>query len=97
MFLTPGHKTEVYCLAAEEARELCVPIVTMGFGCLYERVEHGITGFVAKNKKEFIEYSNLILNDDTIYLDIKKNLFKKRNIRNYSNVKNDLLRLLNIK
>ena len=97
LFLTPGHKTEVYCLAAEEARELCVPIVTMGFGCLYERVEHGITGFVAKNKKEFIEYSNLILNDDTIYLDIKKNLFKKRNIRNYSNVKNDLLRLLNIK
>ena len=97
LFLTPGHKTEVFCLAAEEARELCVPIVTMGFGCLYERVEHGITGFVAKNKKEFIEYSNLILNDDTIYLDIKKNLFKKRNIRNYSNVKNDLLRLLNIK
>ena len=97
LFLTPGHKTEVFCLAAEEARELCVPIVTMGFGCLYERVEHGITGFVAKNKKEFIEYSNLILNDDTIYSDIKKNLFKKRNIRNYSNVKNDLLRLLNIK
>ena len=28
--LVPGHKGEVYCLAAEEARELCIPIVTLG-------------------------------------------------------------------
>ena len=31
LFITPGHKTEVFCLAAEEARELCIPIVTMGY------------------------------------------------------------------
>ncbi|WP_440931133.1 glycosyltransferase, partial [Candidatus Pelagibacter sp.] len=69
LFITPGHKTEVFCLAADEARELCVPIVTMGYGCLYERVKHGYTGFIAKNKKEFIDYSSLILNDDSVYLE----------------------------
>ena len=29
LFITPGHKTEVFCLAAEEARELCIPIVPL--------------------------------------------------------------------
>ena len=96
VFLTPGHKTEVFCLAAEEARELCIPIVTMGFGSLYERVEHGQTGFVAKNKKEFIEFTNLILNDNDTYYRLKKNLIKRKNSRNYSHVKDDLIKLLNI-
>ena len=96
LFLTPGHKTEVFCLAAEEARELCLPIVTMGYGCLYERVEHEKTGFIAKNKKEFIEYSNLILNDDSVYLNLKKNLYEIRNSKNYALVKKNLLKLLNI-
>ena len=96
VFLTPGHKTEVFCLAAEEARELCIPIVTMGFGSLYERVEHGLTGFVAKNKKEFIEFTNLILNDNNTYFKLKENLIKRKNSRNYSHVKNDLIKLLNI-
>lgn len=94
IFITPGHKTEVFCLAAEEARELCLPIVTMGFGCLYERVEHGVTGFLAKNQKDFIEYSSLILNDDSVYLEIKKNLFNKKNSRNYKHVKDDLIKIL---
>ena len=49
MLLVPGHKAELYCLAAEEARELCVPIVTMGIGSLYERVEHEKTGYIAKS------------------------------------------------
>ena len=68
----------------------------MGYGCLYERVIHEKTGFVAKNKKEFVNYSNLILNDDDTYMKIKKNLFKIRNSRNYSNVKNDLIKILKI-
>ena len=96
VFLTPGHKTEVFCLAAEEARELCIPIVTMGFGSLYERVEHGLTGFVAKSKNEFIEFTNLILNDNNTYYKLKENLIKRKNSRNYSHVKNDLIKLLNI-
>jgi len=94
LFITPGHKTEVFCLAAEEARELCVPIVTMGLGSLYERVEHEVTGFVAKNKLQFIKYSSLILRDNNLYLDLKKNLSKKRNSRSYKHVKNDLTKIL---
>ena len=96
VFITPGHKTEVFCLAAEEARELCVPIVTMGLGSLYERVDHGITGFIAKNKKEFVEFTNLVLNDDNTYYKLKSNLIKRKKSRNYSHVKNDLIKLLNI-
>ena len=74
LFMVPGHKSEVFCLAAEEARELCVPIVTLGYGCLYERVNHGVTGFIAKNKNEFIYYSNQILMDDRIFLELRKNI-----------------------
>ena len=95
LFLTPGHKTEVFCLAAEEARELCIPIVTMGYGCLYERVEHGITGFLAKDQSEFINYAHEILTNDKTYLDLKRNLIEMKNSRNYSHVKNDFLNILN--
>ena len=93
--LNPGHKGEVFCLAAEEARELCIPIVTMGYGSLYERVENGITGYIAKNQKEFIDYSAKILNDDYLYLKMKNNLIQKRNSRSYKNVAEELLKLLN--
>ena len=96
VFITPGHKTEVFCLAAEEARELCIPIVTMGYGCLYERVEHNKTGFIAKDKKEFINYTSQILNDNEIYLEFKKNLILKKNLRNYNDVKNDLIKMLKL-
>ena len=96
LFITPGHKTEVFCLAAEEAKELCIPIVTMGIGSLYERVDHGITGFIAKNQKEFIDYSIKILNSDDLYLNLKKNLLKVKNLRSYENVKKDLLKILNL-
>ena len=55
--LIPGHKAELFCIAAEEARELCVPIITLGIGSLSERVLHNKTGFVAKNPNEFADYT----------------------------------------
>ncbi len=94
IMLNPGHKGEVFCLAAEEARELCVPIVTMGYGSLKERVDHGVSGYIAKNKKEFIDYSVKILTDDNEYLNLKNNLIKKRNSRSYKNVAKDLLDII---
>ena len=94
LFISPGHKTEVFCLAAEEAKELCVPIVTMGIGCLYERVEHKKTGFIAKTQKEFVNYSSLILNDNKVYKTLRQNLYNIRNSRNYSHVKKDLINIL---
>ena len=59
-----------------------------------ERVVHEETGFIANNKDEFVKYSNLILKNDKVYLDLKKNLFNKRNSRNYKHVKNDLIKIL---
>ena len=94
LMLVPGHKGEVYCLAAEEARELCIPIVTLGYGSLYERVIHNKTGFIAKNIDEFIYYSHKLLNDDNLYLQIRKNLYNLRNSRNFSHVAKDLLKLI---
>jgi len=95
LMLNPGHKGEVFCLAAEEARELCLPIVTMGYGSLCERVNHGVTGFIAKNEEEFVNYSINILNDKKLYLDLRKNLIKRRNSRSYKDVAKDLVNIIN--
>ena len=92
--LNPGHKGEVFCLAAEEARELCLPLITMGYGCLYERVKHNETGFLAKNKDEFINYTINLLNNDQIYLNLKKKLHLMRCYRSYKDVAVDLLNIL---
>ena len=95
LMLVPGHKGEVFCLAAEEARELCIPIVTMGYGSLYERVIHNETGFIAKNEIEFFNFSINLLNDNNLFLKFKRNLFNMRNSRNYSNVADDLIKIIN--
>lgn len=78
MLLIPGHKAELFCLAAEEAKELCIPIVTLGIGSLYERVEHGVTGFIAKNKEEFAKYAIDLFQDNALWLELKKNLLNMR-------------------
>ena len=95
VMLNPGHKGEVFCLAAEEARELCLPIITMGYGSLYERVIHNETGFIAKNKEEFINLAEKILNNDDTYLNLKKKLYLKRNSRSYKDVAIDFLKIIN--
>ncbi len=94
LMLLPGHKGEVFCLAAEEARELCIPIVTLGYGSLYERVIHNKTGFIANNIDDFVNYSIQLLNDDNLFLHLRKNLFNLRNSRNYSNVADDLIKII---
>ena len=76
--LIPGHKGEIFCIAAEEARELCVPIVTLGIGSLSERVKHGQTGFIAKNETEFANYTLNILNDNSVWQELRNNLIKIR-------------------
>ena len=78
VMLVPGHKGEIFCLAAQEAAEMCVPIVTLGIGSLGERVEHNKTGYIAKNDKEFAYYSISLLNDDKLWKEFRKNLIKKR-------------------
>ena len=94
IMLNPGHKGEVFCLAAEEARELCLPIVTLGYGSLYERVIHNKTGYIAKNLNEFVIYTNELLSNNDKYFEFRKNLLLLRNSRNYSHVANELLDII---
>lgn len=93
LMLIPGHKAELYCLAAEEARELCIPIVTMGIGSLRERVEHNITGFIAKSYDDFCEISIKLFKDDILWNKIRNNLLK---IRGKSSWKKSSIDFLNV-
>jgi len=92
VYLVPGHKSELFCIAAEEARELCIPIVTLGIGCLSERVIHGQTGFIAKNKDEFAKYTLDILNDNSIWSELRNNLIKLRGSRQWLDVATNLIK-----
>ena len=91
LYLIPGHKAELFCLAAEEARELCIPIITLGIGCLKERVEHGVTGYIAKTKDEFVKYTFELFNDDAKWNFFRNNLIKKRSLRTWDKVAEDLI------
>ena len=89
--LIPGHKSELFCIAAEEARELCVPIITLGIGSLSERVDHGITGLIAKNTNEFAQYSIEIFQDLKLWKSLRENLIKKRSSKQWNIVAKNLL------
>ncbi len=85
VIILPGHKAELYCLAASEAQELCIPIVTMGIGSLSERVEHNITGLVAKNRDQFSNYIIDIFSNDDLWSSIRKNLLSQRGKKTWLN------------
>ena len=92
MIILPGHKSELFCLAAEEARELCVPIVTLGIGSLSERVIHNKTGFIAKNNNEFAEYILELFKNDQLWLTLRSNLIKLRNSRAWDYCAKELIK-----
>lgn len=91
ILLIPGHKAELYCLAAEEARELCVPIITLGLGSLSERVQHGKTGFIAKNINEFAKYTLEIFSNDSLWNDLRSNLIKLRGSKSWMKCSKNLI------
>ncbi len=91
VFLVPGHKGEIFCLAAEEARELCVPIVTFGIGSLSERVDHGVTGFIAKNQTEFADFALNILNDNNLWQKLRNNLINIRGNKTWQAIAKKLI------
>lgn len=95
MMLIPGHKAELFCLAAEEAKELCVPIITLGIGSLKERIVHGKTGFIANNYDEFSYYALKLFEDTNLWNRIRKNLFNQRNKMNWKISAKNFLKVLN--
>ena len=94
VLLVPGHKAELFCIAAEEARELCIPVVTLGIGALSERIKHNITGFIAKNEKQFAEYTLELFNNENKWNEIRNNLIKIRGISNWNKSAKDFLHKL---
>ena len=91
IMLVPGHKAELFCLAAEEARELCIPIVTLGIGSLKERVEHNVTGLIAKDKNEFANFAIKLFENNELWNMIRANLRKKRGISNWQSSAKEFL------
>ena len=91
VLLVPGHKAELFCLAAAEAQELCIPIVTLGIGSLYERVEHNINGFIANNKKQFAEYTIELFKNNSLWLKLHNNMVLQRGKQNWVNCTTDFI------
>jgi glycosyltransferase involved in cell wall biosynthesis len=94
VLLVPGHKGELFCIAAEEARELCIPIITLGIGSLSERVEHGVTGYIAKNSDEFADFTLNIFNNYNSWKELRNNLLKRRGSKKWQTVASSLLKQL---
>ena len=92
--LIPGHKAELFCLVAEEAKELCIPIVTLGIGCLGERVDHEKNGYIAKNNDEFAYYTLKLFENDSLWLSMRDNLIKERGLKTWKDTANNLLNQL---
>jgi len=92
--LIPGHKAELFCLVAEEAKELCIPIVTLGIGCLSERVDHEKNGYIAKNNDEFAYYTLKLFENDSLWLSMRDNLIKERGLKTWKDTAINLLNQL---
>ena len=91
MMLLPGHKAELYCLAAEEAKELCIPIVTLGIGSLSERVQHERNGLVAKNHKQYSEFIIELFNNFKLWQSFRNNLISQRGKNTWKKVAEELI------
>ncbi|MCC6355528.1 MAG: glycosyltransferase family 4 protein [Verrucomicrobiae bacterium] len=65
--LYPGHASEAFCLAVAEAQALGVPAVVRPIAVMPERVIDGITGFVARDDREFADRAIALLSDDALW------------------------------
>ena len=83
--IIPGHKAELYCLAAEEAKELCLPIITLGIGSLSERVNHNYDGLVAKDKNELANLVIELYQNNELWKELRSNLIVSRGKKKWKN------------
>ena len=68
-----GDRAETFCLAVAEAQALGLPAVVCDLGSMKERVEHGVTGFVARSDDEFVKYAIKVLDDDQLFSELGEN------------------------
>ena len=67
VMLYRGDENETFCMAVAEAQALGVPAVVEGLGSLPERVESGVTGFVADDDESFAQCAIDLLGHDTLW------------------------------
>ncbi|WP_456370457.1 glycosyltransferase [Thermodesulfatator atlanticus] len=63
IFLFPS-ETETYGLVILEAMASGLPVIVSNKGAASEKVRHGFNGYIAKNEKEFINYLNILVNNE---------------------------------
>jgi glycosyltransferase involved in cell wall biosynthesis len=66
----------------------------MGIGSLYERVDHGNTGFIAKNEDEFASFTIELFKNNKLWSDIRLNLIKLRGSYTWSNCSDNFLKII---
>ena len=93
ILIIPGHKGEVFCNVAEEAKALCIPIITMGIGALRERVENNYNGYLCNNLKDFKNKIYHLLNNDDDYFRFRNNLMNDRGKNRWSDTTDSLIKL----
>ena len=67
VMLYRGDDNETFCLAVGEAQALGLPAVVGPAGSMTERVADGVTGFVARDDRQFAERARGLLTDDDLW------------------------------
>ena len=84
IYLIPGHKSELCCQAVEEAKELCIPTVTLGIGSLSEQIENEKSGLISKNIDDFSNNIVQLFEDKKLYNKIRNYLINNRGKKKWS-------------
>jgi glycosyltransferase involved in cell wall biosynthesis len=88
-----GDRAETFCLAVAEAQALGLPAVVCDLGSMKERVEHGVTGFVVKTEKAFVEYAIRVLEDEIMHIKMSSNAILASKILTWLNTAKKFLLL----
>jgi glycosyltransferase involved in cell wall biosynthesis len=71
--------TEADCspIVLNEAAAFGIPVIATDTGGIASQIEHGFNGFLTTDEKDFYQYSELLINDQELYLRMAKNALKK--------------------
>ena len=67
VMLYRGDPNETFCLAVAEAQALGLPAVVQPIGSLPERVQGGVTGFIAADDDSFAQHAIALLTEDALW------------------------------
>lgn len=88
-----GDRAETFCLAVAEAQALGLPAVVCDLGSMKERVEHGVTGFIARSDDEFVKYANKVLQEEQLCAQLSIAAKKKYTEMNWVKAANQFLNI----